>query len=50
MKYVENRNAQRRPILEDLDTLTIENLNIPNLNLLHNESQCALLALQQELN
>lgn len=51
MKYVESRNVQRKPILEELEneTLTIDNLNIANLNLLHNEAQCAILNLDQEL-
>lgn len=52
MKYVEKRNELRKPILEDLQqqTLTIDNLNIANLNILHNESQCALLSLEKEMN
>ena len=50
MKYVDKRNQLRKPILEDLEqqTLTIDNLNIANLNILHNESQCALLNLERE--
>lgn len=41
----------RRPILEDLDeeSLSIENLTMANLDLLHNTSEGALLQLGKEI-
>ena len=52
MKYVDKRNEIKKPILESLDeeTLTIEDLNMANLNVVHNESECAYMKLQQTMN
>lgn len=51
MNYVERRNELKRPILESLEeeTLSIEDLNMANLNVVHNESECALMKLQQAM-
>ena len=52
MNYVERRNELKKPILDSLEeeTLSIEDLNMANLNVVHNESECALMKLQQTMN
>ena len=52
MNYVERRNELKKPILDSLEeeTLSIEDLNMANLNVVHNESECALMKLQQSMN